>query len=158
VRYGEITVIPSASQLVVGTQRPAASTLKGCTELAARAMEQLSQTPLRAAGVNIRFQLDELPHEIADVLASPFDDVLGDLSHPIVARAVDRTVSWGAGRINVTVDSEDSSSARLVLNFDRQSDLLTDLTAWLREVDGMVQTAKELVSRMGIVVDGGFDE
>lgn len=71
-----VAVAPSGMQLTVGPEQSAFSGLQEAAEIAARAIEDLPETPVRAAGVNIRYRFDSIPDQLQSAIGAPIDNLL----------------------------------------------------------------------------------
>lgn len=137
-------VSPSPSQLISGPLEPSARGLTRSAALVTRAINELSRTPMRAAGVNIRFRFDTVPESITTLLQSELDERLADKRLTTSSRGLQRAVRWEGGLLNLELSLEEDQSATVVFNFHRQSSQPAELNAWLGSTDAMVQVVGEI--------------
>jgi hypothetical protein len=146
VKHGGLIVTPDIDRLHV---QPVVSTLDGLLEaarVADRALESLPETPVTAAGVNVRYGFDEAPDELIALLESGLCDELAGVDMQPAGRAGKHGLHWRDGVLNIEVQLEDDSSATLVFNFHKQSTAVDQLRAWLGRVAEMVPLAVHLAT------------
>ena len=95
-------------------------------------VEWLPETPLTAAGFNIRYKTSEVIQELIDIFPSPIDSKLGSIGYTqISARTVTRSIGYGNGVLNLTI-VKDGEDFTLLFNFHRQSNSNDNLKEWMR--------------------------
>lgn len=159
VTYQDLTVAPGDSRLAIVPHRPEASAIARAADVAARALEALPVTPVRAAGVNFRYLFPRVPEELQAVLRTSLDDELAELDHKVRGRGLRRALGWNGGVLNVAVDEDEQLAARVGLNFDRQSADRSQLREWLGQCSEMAaETEKILKDVLKITTEGNGDE
>lgn len=111
-------------------------------------MQALPETPVSAAGVNIRFQFDALPDSVLGVVASPLDDSLADDEHVVSGRFLRRSVRWQDGTLNIEIEEKDNASGVIAFNFHCASVNPQTLREWLAKTAEMVPAANALMTMM----------
>ena len=143
VRYDDLTVIPETGRLAVHANDPKWDHLDRAREIAVRAIESLPETPLNAAGFNIRFRIKEPSDRLLTVLTSGVDDLLSDAGFSINSRSLRRSLNHQDGVLNL--DIHGAQELRVEINFHRQSSKREDLISWLRIPIGDVEDAVERI-------------
>jgi len=141
VIHSGLVVEPTSGRLSVTPQEPTEQGLRDAVAVAGKALESLPETPVSAAGINIRYKFDTVPDELVTIQTSTIDDQLAVAGSRIRSRALERALEWNEGVINLTARSNGDGSALLSLNFHRDSLTGPDLLAWLRRVDEMLESA-----------------
>lgn len=152
IGYEGLIVIPGNSRLEVTTRVASAESLRRACGIGQRALTHLPETPVSAAGVNLRFRFDELPDRILDAVRAPLDGMLADAGFLIDAGSLRRTLVMEPGVVNVSVTDSKGSGA-LELNFHRDSPLPRELGAWLGRADEFFSVASRLAGTLGVAED-----
>lgn len=149
-----LVVMPSSSKLVVSPVQPAPRPLVKAAEVASKAIDSLRDTPLSAAGVNLRYRFETVPGEIARYLESPIDATLSDAKYHTETTFLRRGLAFEGGTLNLELLQENASGTVLV-NFHRDSASASDLVEWLSMAGTMVQTATSLLAEtLGLQLRG----
>ncbi|HKU14398.1 MAG TPA: hypothetical protein VJQ52_08375 [Steroidobacteraceae bacterium] len=142
-------ITPSSGRLFVEpSDEFTVQSLTNAAVIAQRALQSLPETPVSAAGVNIKFGFDALPDTVLDLVASPLDDALADGHYTIEGRHVRRTVQWQDGLLNIEIDERNNASGVISFNFHRASTDPQALRAWLGRVSEMIPVADTLMATM----------
>jgi hypothetical protein len=148
VKYQNLTVIPQRGRLLIAPTEMTSEGIAAAAQLAARALESLPETPITAAGVNIKYQFDALPDNLITMLDSTLNNVLADDHKAIVEKAMRRSVNWQEGKLNLDI-AEDANAAGLVsFNFDRQADAWQDLSTWVMKSAAFVTESERMLALM----------
>jgi hypothetical protein len=154
VMYGDVMVTPASHTLIVAPTRMLPEVLQAATAAAGRAIERLPETPVTAAGVNVRYRFQELPDRILEDLAGPIDDRLSDSGHTIAAKLLRRSLVWEGGLLNVEVQENSDGSGQVQFNFHLNSQAGEALREWLGRSPAMVAAAREILTTiLGVIVD-----
>ena len=145
VMHDNLKVIPSTDQLIVEPSDSSQDGLLRASSIAARAIESLPETPLRAARVNVRYRFDSPPDELDAILQSKLDDRLAESSHKILDKTLQRSLEWREGVLNVELGWKEDISAFVHFNFHRASSDGPELRDWLAHVDKMIESSSELL-------------
>jgi hypothetical protein len=143
VLHSGLTVIPSRNTLVVEPVSPGAGSLRAAAAVLARAVRLLPETPMTAAGVNVRYRLDPVPDDLIHVVESDVDTRLADLGFAIQHRGLLRRLAWNQGVINCEWHTDESGS-RVGYNFHLSSSEPQQLAAWVEQSEAMVAEAARL--------------
>lgn len=141
-----VTVEPSASRLVAIPNQATAEELRKAATFAINGLEALPMTPVSAAGVNVRYKLPELPTMVDEALRSTVDDSLAASGHRIVARALQRSVPWKSGRLNINAQMVEDASGLVEFNFHLDSTKASELSLWLAQSAEMAACAAEVAA------------
>jgi len=159
VRDRERGVVAMAYENVIEIETESASyqALEKALKVGVRALELLPDTPLEAAGFNIKFQTAELSDALIQLMESDVDQVISDLHHTIAKRSLTRSFDFDKGGIEMSVSME-GSGARVTFNFHRHSDICAELTEWLRmSVNRVRKEVKNIVSGLGLKIEEDSD-
>jgi hypothetical protein len=136
VKHGGLVVMVDENRLIVEALSPDYQSLQSAMSIAWRALDQLRETPVAAAGYNMRFQCggdSEEAHPLIDATELPWDRRFGDSGYPILQREVTWAVGWEAGRISTNLIREQGDSEiKIGLNFERSSTSIEELKDWLQ--------------------------
>ena len=143
VKHDGLTVTAERGQLTVLADDPKYAGLDRARAIAARAIGGLPETPLTAAGYNVRVRMEEPPSDLLTATKAPMDDLLSDASFTIESRGFYRSLSWKNGLLNLNI--QHGNDLRVDLNFHRQSTEQDELLSWLREP---IAEVEEVVSRV----------
>ena len=130
VKHDNLVIVPEARKLIITAEIATLDNFDRARNNGIKAIENLPETPLSAAGFNIRMKIDETPDQLLSALKTNIDDRLSDAGLIIEERSLTRTVRVGDGKLNLTIYSE--KELRVELNFHRQSTVNEELIAWLR--------------------------
>jgi hypothetical protein len=143
VVHGGLMVIPSRNNLVVQPATSGTDGLRRAATILARAVRKLPETPMTAAGVNIRFRLDPVPDELIQIVESEVDARLADLGFAIRHRGLKRRLTWNEGVVNCQWLHDDEGS-RVGYNFHLASSEPEALARWVERCEEMVREASRL--------------
>jgi hypothetical protein len=149
---GGLVITPSPSSLDVGSTMMTEGNLRAACKLASKALKVLPETPVVAAGVNIRYHFDTLPDVVLEMVSSSFDEVLSDADFKIESGMTRRSLGLDGGRVNLEVAWGEPEGATLVLNFHRDSSDHDELMKWLEKIDDFFRVAEKLLSCMKVRV------
>ncbi len=136
VKSGGIVASVDERCLMIGTESPTYETLKKAMEIGCNALQDLPETPVIAAGFNVRFEIQECPPELDDIVQGSLDQHLSDAGYEIVTRELRRKVRlkdsvFAEGFLNLAVQKDETGLIRIRLNFHRDSKKTKDLVKWL---------------------------
>ncbi len=130
VKHEEISVIAAADRVIVSPEKAEFSLLQKALSISKRAITGLPETPVTAAGINLRFSAP-LPNDaLAELTSHPLDNRLSDIGLTISNRSLRRAVKFKNGQLNIHVDQDDQSYS-ILLNFDILSSNPKDIEQWL---------------------------
>ena len=142
VQHDGVVVVADAERLIVEAASSYAA-LEHARDVAALAIKDLPETPLSAAGFNIRFQSERAPVEMLRLIEVKLDDALAADSFIVRERTLQRSIEWKQGSLNVEIRIDTEASAFVGLNFHCSSQRYPTLLEWLavpvREVEETVQ-------------------
>lgn len=144
VRHENIIVQPSPTNLVITPQDSTPEALANSVTVATRALNSLPETPMSAAGLNLRFQFDQIPDSLIEVGKSVIDDKLPDAGFEIVEKVLKRRIVWQGGVLNLEILEREDSSALVVFNYHKNSNLPEELKAWLESHQAMLENCTSM--------------
>lgn len=157
-----ITVDPSGGSLMIAAENPSKGSLAAAARIGMKALTRLPETPIGAAGINIRYSFEDAPNTILEGLKSSVDDGLSDSDRYIVARGFTRKVPWREGVVNITVATDENLVARVAFNFHCDGDNRDDrIVRWLEKCEEATQEAQDLARAMfglELTVDQGDED
>lgn len=136
VRHENVTVIAGGDRLVLEPSKDTYPNLEQAMKIGLRALGRLPETPVMAAGFNIRFKSPDTLPGLVEIIGHTWDNRFSDEGIEIENRAIARTVAWNGGKINISVSQEPNLSSTVLLNYDLKSSETGELQRWLgRTID-----------------------
>ena len=145
-----LLVIPAAGRLEVAARVASPEALQRACILCQRALVSLPETPVTAAGVNIRYRLTEIPDAVLDLVRAPLDEALSDAGHQVTGLMIKRAVSVQPGVVNVQVTQTSAGGGTLEFNFHRDSTQPDELRQWLGRAQEFVTLSDQLALVAGV--------
>ena len=130
VKHENLTVTAELGRLVISADTPRYELLERAKQIAAKAVEGLPETPLTAAGYNVRVKVSDPGDDLFMGAQSSVDASLSDAGFAIESRGLRRALKIGDGVLNFTL--QQGEDVTVELNFHRQSHDRDDLVNWLR--------------------------
>jgi hypothetical protein len=158
ILHAGLVVVPSSRVLEVAPQKYDLASILKAGEIARAALEALPETPVSAAGVNIRYQLAISPDDLIKLLKAPIDDAFSDADYTIESGMTRRALSYQPGVINVEVVQDGRGGAMINLNFHRESSLMDDHKTWLERIEEFLGESKRLLPLLTKSVDFTFGD
>jgi hypothetical protein len=131
VRSDSLIVTAEPGRLMINTDPPSLRNLDQARKAAVKAISSLPETPLTAAGFNIRLKLDSLPSKLTDAIEISGDNLLADAGYRIESSSIRRSLACGQGHINLAVHNGSVDDIKIDINFHRQSSVNSELQEWL---------------------------
>lgn len=131
VRHEGIIVTAEPGRLTLTVEVPTLTNLSRARQIAIRAMEKLPETPLTAAGFNIRLKLDDPPEQLLNATTAGTNTLLSDAGFTIKTRTTRRSIEHGHGLLNLEIRQDDGADTKMEFNFHRQSSVMAELREWL---------------------------
>lgn len=138
VKHDGIIVRVEAQRIVIDTENPSYKALNRAMLTACNALKDLPETPVFAAGFNIRYKVhaQDQPLELDNITQTSLDTDLSDAGYEIISRGLTRRIRikgdiFQKGVLNLLVLKEENSTVRIELNFHRDSNTVADLIEWL---------------------------
>lgn len=145
VAHDDIVVSPSNSRLVVIPTACRGELLAKACLIAERALSKLPETPVSAAGVNLRFWFPAMPAELVRVFDSSLNDLCADAELKISSRKCRWSTVWQDGYLNLDLEQREDGSLDVLLNFHRSSTQNTELSSWVVRYPEMLEFAYSLL-------------
>lgn len=159
VRHAGMTIMAGGGRLIVEPTALTYGSLADAMKLGSRALDSLPQTPVLAAGYNIRYKSSEVPLAVVEVVEHSWDNLLSDEALDIEARAIMRSLKWRGGNIKFTVSQDPNLSFSVLLNFERQSNDATVLRDWLEiPIEDVRSQAERMLFRCLGLSQGDFGD
>lgn len=150
VTHDELTVTAETERLAVYAETPRYPLLDRAREVAAKAIVELPETPLMAAGFNVRLRIADPPDVLLEATKCQIDNLLSDAGFSIGSRVLVRSMTIDDGMLNLSINEGNEITA--VFNFHRQSSKRDELVAWLKypidKVEKIVSSVMESVIRV----------
>jgi len=136
VKHEGIVVKVEERRLIIATEKPSYESLNKAMQTGCNALQDLPETPVLAAGFNVRFAIEDYPHEFEEIIQSGIDTHLSDAGYEIVSRGLTRKIRFKdgifeKGILNLYAHRGEDSLIKIELNFHRDSKETKDLTDWL---------------------------
>lgn len=144
VKYQNIVVQPSSSSLIISPENSNSELLEQSVIIARRALEALPETPLKAAGLNIRYQYQNIPDELIEAGKSTIDDALQDAGFNINEKHLGRKIPWDEGVLNLDIHEREDASALILFNFHKASTTPGELMEWLGMHERMLEDSEKI--------------
>ena len=105
VSFEGIAVKAGYDRIIIEPEHPRLDCLRKAMEIGVRALRELPETPVSAAGINLAFSLEDegIVESLNLCVANDYvDSAISELDGlPIRKSSISRTVEWGDGVINV---------------------------------------------------------
>lgn len=132
VRDRSLVIMASPTELHIAAETSGYENLNEALKIASTALNDLPETPVRAAGFNIRYCIDSPPDNILRFITSEIDDSLSDEGYEILSRILRRSLKWRQGNLNIELSYDEQGSSIISLNFDRQTENIAELIEWIK--------------------------
>ena len=150
VSHGGLTATANSTRLIIEVDRCDFTSLRRAMDTARTALDALPETPVSAAGYNIRYKgpsLDTVFPEITEASMNLFSD----MGYRIRSNSVELQVEFRTGTINVKGLIDSAGDLTLGFNFHKDSNQKDELIAWfmtpISEIEGEIE---KLVSTLGL--------
>ena len=164
IEHDGIVVRVEERRLIIATENPSYESLNNAMQTGCNALRDLPETPVFAAGFNIRFKISDHALEFDQIAQSLLDTQLSDAGYEIISRGLIRRIRvkgsiFEKGVANVLVHKKEDSAVRIELNFHRDSNSVTDLTEWLNVSAANLQAeVKKILKSMSLNIEEIEDE
>jgi len=157
VRHDDLTVTAEAGRLIVSADAPRYDLLDYARKIAAKTIAELPETPLTAAGYNIRMHVDDPSNELLTATACEIDNQLSDAAFSIESRGLQRSLKIAKGVLNLSIRQQDDVTFEF--NFHRQSSNRNQLIAWLEyPIDEVKQVVTKILEKVIGIPMGAMSE
>lgn len=154
VRDDSIVVMAQPKRLHIITDPPSYENLQRALQIALVALSELPETPVKAAGFNILYRIEDMPEVILRYITSEIDEALSDEKYHISSRVLRRSIVWGQGTINLEISCDDTSLGNISMNFERKSNDIKELIEWVSvPIDKIKKTTIELLEKV-LMING----
>jgi len=159
VKHDGIVVIVEEKRLIIGTENPNYTNLYKAMQAGCYALKDLPETPVFAAGYNVRFEIKDFPSEFDEITQSSLDDQLSDGGYEIVSRSFSRRIKinndiFKKGHLNIIIRKNENSLMKIELNFHRDSNNINDLLEWLNiPEESLVKEVKQILNNISLNVE-----
>ena len=152
VGYQGILVVPSSISLEIAARVPDRNSLLRACDLGKRALETLPETPVSAAGMNIRYQFAEVPDRIFDLVKAPLDAALSDAGFAVRGALTKRGIEIEPGMLNLQITEARGGvpAGTLEFNFHRDSSVPEELRQWLARGEEFIGLSNNVIDAMGV--------
>ena len=94
-------------------------------------MAKLPETPVSAAGFNLKYKSNRHMGALARLIDSTLDANLSDHGIDITTRALSRNTKWNQGEVRIGINQETDLTYAILLNFHMEGDKPEKLIEWL---------------------------
>ena len=161
VTLQDVTVVVTPANLILEPRQPNYVQLDAARKVAALALSALPETPVSAAGYNIRYHVDSLSPDVVQSLTPRVDEKLSDANYTIGDRVLKRSLVLSEGVLNLAITLKGEGPAELEFNFHCGSSDRDVLVAWLskpvEEIRSVVQRITEEVLELGTMNEENAD-
>ena len=117
VRHEGIDVMAGHDRLIINPEKCDDPNLSKAMRIAQKALKELPETPVSAAGFNFKFKSKKSVPVLAAVVSHDVDWEFADHNLPVLSRAITRFAKWREGEIRLTVSQESDQSYEILLKF-----------------------------------------
>lgn len=153
--HESLIVVPSSLQLEVTMQTSDFQSLDKASQIGQLALINLPETPVSAAGINIRYSLTPVPDELIDLLKTPIDDIYSDGGFTIGDSTTRRSLDLQPGVVNVEIIQDREGLGSVLFNFHHASNSPDELREWLGRASEFMDATKKLLELMDIQIQQG---
>jgi hypothetical protein len=145
--HDKAAVLPRRDFLELLTLVPDLASMQVAANYAARALDSLPETPVRAAGVNFRYKIEDCAVQAFELTKAKLDNEISDLAFTIGSRKIARELALDAGGvINFNVELMENEEVHLVVNFHLDSNIPTDIKNWISRTEEFESISMKLLS------------
>jgi hypothetical protein len=145
MKYNNINVQPASDRLIISPIEPNPDALIAAVDVAQRALTSLPETPLTAAGVNIRYSYESMPDALIESGVSTIDDKITDEGHKTLQKKLARKIKWEEGVLNLEITESNDSSGLVVFNYHRDTEHHRELSEWVGMHERMLEVCRKLL-------------
>lgn len=131
VKHEDVSVSATAESLIVTPEKSTLNNLKKAMEIADRALSNLPETPVIAAGINLKYKSSQPVRALARLLQSSLDQSFSEQTIEVLSRTILRSVRWKQGEIRIAVSQEPGQAYSILLNVHMEGDTTGKLKEWL---------------------------
>lgn len=125
-----IVVMTENNLLRIDLSKTDYDTLCNAMKIGVNALKSLPETPVTAAGFNVKFHSPDCDSSQFSLVSSEIDDILSDHSNKILSRTINRSLEYKDGKLNIIILISDNGFD-VTFNFHRASKDMNDLVQWL---------------------------
>jgi hypothetical protein len=131
VKHRDVSVIAAAECLIVMPSKSTFPNLEIALEVASRGLSKLPETPVSAAGINLKYKSKKPVKALAKLVESPLDLAFAEQDVVVTSRSLLRSVKWKQGEVRIAISQESDQSYSILLNFHMEADSTGKLKDWL---------------------------
>ncbi len=153
-----LVVMANNNRLIIDLDNADYSSLKQALIVGKRALEKLPETPVIAAGFNLRFRVVDT-NEAMQLFDKEIDNKFSDSDFEIVGRNLTRSLKYGEGTLNIAVAIDDKQECTVNMNFDRNTKNSSDLIKWLQTpVEDIMDTVNKVANGLNLTITEEEDD
>lgn len=153
----KIIVVTGSERLIITVSKCNYDSLGEAMAAGVKVLKWLPETPVSAAGFNVRFRASEGVPQIIDLVNSGVDSYLSDIPYKIIRRTLGRSVEYNNGELNITITAGDER-VEVLFNFHRRSSVHDDLKKWLETpTKNIMLNVNELLDKFSIDIEEDID-
>ena len=149
VLVGDLVVTASMDRLEITAKEPTYECLEHARKVGIRALDELPVTPVSAAGYNLRFASDKPEADALGLFECGIDAAISDEGFVISERAIRRSLAFGEGQINLSIEYKTDGACAILCNFHLGSRAPEQLKVWLsKPISEVEDKAESLLKRV----------
>lgn len=150
VSHDGLTVVASSSRLIVEVKTPGFDSIEKARTIACSALSSLPDTPVTAAGFNIRYRGPSEDTSFPEITRSQIA-IFSDCGYEISSNGLLLQLKFGQGVINVKGVIDADGMLILELNFHKDSKQASELIEWLStDTDVIRSEVERLIEALGL--------
>lgn len=151
-----LAVLASSTRLEVQSLDCETDQLEHAKQVATKALNNLPETPVTAAGINCNWIISDPPSRLVEASVSCLDHELSDQDRVILARSLSRSITWNGGKANIGLEYGEDRTVRVAFNFHLDSKNSADLMEWLgQRLDPMMSFTRDVLDSLDVSFEDG---
>lgn len=150
VTHDSLRVTVGSQLLVIEPLTHSYSYLERARALARNALISLPETPVTAAGVNVRYvykEADDYLSRVQEITTCELDEAISSLDQRISKRSVSRSIPTLDGQLNLSVNEDEEGHVKIQFNFEFVSQEVEKQREWLRSpIDGFEREVRRTLT------------
>ena len=150
VTHDSLRVTVGSQLLVIEPLTHSYFYLERARALARNALISLPETPVTAAGVNVRYvykEADDYLSRVQEITTCELDEAISSLDQRISKRSVSRSIPTLDGQLNLSVNEDEEGHVKIQFNFEFVSQEVEKQREWLRSpIDGFEREVRRTLT------------
>ena len=153
VRHEGVTIIPSERGLELSVASPGTDQLALAVTYASRALSCLPETPVSAAGVNLRYRVTGDLTSLHRLVDAEINNIISDQGFAITASETKRTLSFEPGTLNLQIAQDPAGECAVRFNFHRDSNRPEELATWLERHVEFINCSERILRSLNLEIE-----